>query len=64
MPGYATAIREVSAGESAYTGADSMSLASTINHPGGSVVLTCTEVDATIHVFDATFTAIKIASLG
>jgi len=45
-------------------GADSLSLASAINHPGGTADLTCTEDEADIDVQTATLTAIKVDSLG
>ena len=44
--------------------AESISLASAINHPGGAVALTCEEFSADVDVTQATLSAIKLSSLG
>jgi hypothetical protein len=43
---------------------ESISLASNISHPGGNVVLSCTEASADVNVTQATLNAIKVDSLG
>ena len=64
IPGYATDNHVVTYEPSFVRGADSLSLASAIYHPGGTVDLTCTEDEADIDVQTATLTAIKVDSIG
>jgi hypothetical protein len=43
---------------------ESISMASAISHPGGAVVLSCTESPDNMDVSQATLNAIKVDSLG
>jgi hypothetical protein len=67
IPGYTTGTHALvwDGGDSGFADTeDSLALSSSINHAGGAVELRCTELDPNVDVKNATFTAIKVDSLG